>query len=554
MYGLRLTRLSHNRGPRILSGLSALVISVALFHIRPDFLPFIGVISITPIREQGRIVKSLYDVIVIGGGGSGLAAAVSAAEHGLDVVVLEKMSVCGGTTGMAVGSLTACNTSLQRAAGIHDCVADHVIDASKFATADVEARNNASLRQMFLAESAATLDWLRNMGIVFQGPNPEPPNRVPRMHNVVPGAQAYIATLQSRLLRLGGTILCNCTANQLLRNPTGVVQQVTAQLAGVPVALHTRYGVVLAAGDYANADDLIAQYKSPRFANIEGINPNSTGDGHRLAEAMGANLLNMDVTYGPEIRFVAPQKPNPLRMLPTHGPLARMVGWCLPLVPKFLIERLIKRLLVTWQHPENSLFEHGAVLLNLLGDRFCDERVWPDREIAIAAQPDKICYLLLDGQLVEQYSKWPYFISTAPRIAYAYVSDYERLRPDVTLRRATLAEVAAARSMDVRRIEASLIESHRSGRRRLEHGPWVLLGPAKAYFTTTEGGVAIDEQLRALDPQGHVIPGLYAVGQNGLGGQILWGHGLHIGWAITSGRLVGKYLAQRQATLLVQSK
>jgi hypothetical protein len=177
-----------------------------------------------------------------------------------------------------------------------------------------------------------------------------------------------------------------------------------------------------------------------------------------------------------------------------------------------------------------------------------------DREMAIAAQPDKICYLLLDGRLVEQYSQWPHFISTAPRIAYAYVSDYERLRPDVTLRRATLAEIAAARSMDVQRIEASLIESHRSGRRRLERGPWVLLGPAKAYFTTTEGGVAIDEQLRALDPQGLVIPGLYAVGQNGLGGQILWGHGLHIGWAITSGRLVGKYLAKHQATLLAQSK
>lgn len=496
-------------------------------------------------------MKSLYDVIVIGGGGSGLAAAVSAAEHGLEVVVLEKMTVCGGTTGMAVGSLTACNTSLQRAANIDDCVADHVVDASKFAAADVEARNNPALRHMFLAESAATLDWLRNMGIVFQGPNPEPPNRVPRMHNVVPGAQAYIATLQARLLRLGGTILCDCTASELIRNPAGVVDQVTAQLAGVPVDLRARYGVVLAAGDYASATDLLAQYKHPRFANIEGINPNSSGDGHRLAEAIGANLLNMDVTYGPEIRFVAPLKPNPLRLLPTHGPLARMVGWCLPLVPKFLIERLIKRLLVTWQHPESSLFEHGAVLLNRLGDRFCDETIWPDREIAIAAQPDKICYLLLDGELVEQYSQWPHFISTAPRIAYAYVSDYERLRPDVTLRRATLAEIASARGMDVQRVEASLVDADRSGRRRLNGGPWVLLGPAKAYFTTTEGGVAIDEQLRALDPQGRVIPGLYAVGQNGLGGQILWGHGLHIGWAITSGRLVGKYLAQSKASKML---
>ena len=70
----------------------------------------------------------------------------------------------------------------------------------------------------------------------------------------------------------------------------------------------------------------------------------------------------------------------------------------------------------------------------------------------------------------------------------------------------------------------------------------VLLGPAKAYFTTTEGGVAIDRQFRALDMQDEPIPGLYAIGQNGLGGQVLWGHGLHIAWAMTSGRLVGRQL------------
>ena len=46
-------------------------------------------------------------------------------------------------------------------------------------------------------------------------------------------------------------------------------------------------------------------------------------------------------------------------------------------------------------------------------------------------------------------------------------------------------------------------------------------------------------KLQVLDEQGHVLPGLYAVGQNGLGGMILWSHGLHIAWALTSGRLAG---------------
>jgi predicted oxidoreductase len=78
----------------------------------------------------------------------------------------------------------------------------------------------------------------------------------------------------------------------------------------------------------------------------------------------------------------------------------------------------------------------------------------------------------------------------------------------------------------------------------------VFLGPAKAYFTTTEGGVAIDEHLRVLDAEGHTIPGLLAVGQTGLGGMILWGHGLHIAWAMTSGRLAGASVLRAESDRL----
>ena len=87
------------------------------------------------------------------------------------------------------------------------------------------------------------------------------------------------------------------------------------------------------------------------------------------------------------------------------------------------------------------------------------------------------------------------------------------------------------------------------GRPLFEDGQWFLLGPAKAYFTTTEGGAAINEQFQTLDEKGLPIPGLYAIGQTGLGGQILWGHGLHIAWAMTSGRLVGKKLAGTKTLL-----
>ena len=157
-----------------------------------------------------------YDVIVVGGGGSGLAAGLSAAEHGARVLLLEKQPFLGGTTGIAIGSFTANDTLLQRKAGIQDNLDDHAEDAGRFAPPEIEAQCDGALRRFFLGESAQTLDWLIGMGLAFHGPSPEPPNRVARMHNVVPNAKAYIATFQVRLLRLGGEILCDVAVDELV--------------------------------------------------------------------------------------------------------------------------------------------------------------------------------------------------------------------------------------------------------------------------------------------------------------------------------------------------
>lgn len=487
-----------------------------------------------------------FDVIVVGGGGSGLAAAVSAAENGASVLLLEKQPTLGGTTAIAVGSFTANRTRLQQTAGLTDSVADHAEDAGKFAPAEIEAHNNAELRHFFLEHSADTLHWLIDLGIHFHGPSPEPPNRTARMHNVVPSARAYIDTLSRRLLQLGGAIRTGSAVRELIRDHDGV-HGVVAQEADATTRYVARRGVILAAGDYANSPALIDRFKGREFAEIDGINVNATGDGHLLAEAAGARLVNMDITYGPEIRFIPPRRPALLQRLPTRGPLAALARFCSRLAPQVVVSSLARRMLVTWQHPETLLFDHGAILLNLDGQRFCDETATPARELAIARQPEKSAFILLDEQLIDQFNMWPNFISTAPEIAYAYVDDYLRLRRDVAVAGNSLAEIAARRGLSASKLETTVREYNDTaaaqGQRPLAGNRWVLLGPARSYFTTTEGGAAIDRHFRALDDGGQPIPGLYAVGQNGLGGQILWGHGLHIGWAITSGRLAGREVA-----------
>ena len=501
-------------------------------------------------------VNDEYDVIVVGGGGAGLASGVSACEQGLRVLLLEKLPKLGGSTGRAIGSFTSSGTRAQRRARISDNPDDHQADAGLFGPRAYEARNNEPLRRFYFGESAATLDWLEAMGLVFHGPSPEPPNRVARMHNVVPNAKAYVAALQLRLLRLGGTIVCDAPVQELVCDG-GRVVGVAARVDGARREIRATRGVVLAAGDYTSSRTLIGRYRGERFTEVEGINPDALGDGHLLAEAVGAALVNMDITLGPELRIIPPRGATLEQLLPSRGPLLRLMGLLMPLVPGALIRWMIKRMLVTWQHPDDALLDDGAVLVNAEGLRFCDESQSPDREIAVAAQEGKIAYLLLDEALAERYSSWPHYVSTAPEIAYAYVQDYLRLRPDAAVEGPNLEVVANVRGIPsealaatVARYNAGLEEGtadahpRSQGGRPLAGSRWILLGPMKAYFTNTEGGAAIDTSLRVLDAGGQAIPGLYAVGQTGLGGMVLWGHGLHIGWALTSGRLVGRILAR----------
>ena len=238
---------------------------------------------------RDEIVSKQFDVIVVGAGGSGLAAACSAAQCGGRVLLLEKEPQPGGTTGIAVGSFTSSGTRLQQEARVDDSPQDHAEDAGNFAPPEIERRNNAALRAFFLGESAETMRWLEAMGLSFVGPRPEPPNRQPRMHNVVPGAKAYIAALQLFAQRSGAKLLCNVEVESLLQE-SGRITGAGVRFADQTSEYTAARGVILAGGDYANNADLIAKYKGERYRQIEGINPYATGAGHGLAEAVGAKI------------------------------------------------------------------------------------------------------------------------------------------------------------------------------------------------------------------------------------------------------------------------
>jgi len=480
------------------------------------------------------------DVVVVGGGGTGLAAAIAARSHGASVLLLEKNAAPGGSTAWSIGSITATGTPHQHRQGIADSPDAHCADMPLFAQG-LEARDNEPLRRILCEHVPETFAWLLALGVRFYGPMPEPPHRVPRMHNVLPNSRSYIYHLERHARRIGVEIRCGTAARRLIQDHG----RVTGVETDAPAHIRARRGVILAAGDFTSGAELKRRFISEQAAKIEGVNPTATGDGQAMALEVGARIVNGDLALGPEIRFVPPRRDTLVRRLPPWPALASFMAWSLDHMPPALLRPFAMSFVTTALAPSPALFEAGAVLVNRRGERFCDEFDAP--ALALPDQPDKQAYILLDETIARKFSAWPHFISTAPGVAYAYLADYRRNRKDVFHRAPTLAGLAGKIGVPVAALEQAVQAAPGSNRPPLGQAPFYALGPVRSVFVHNEGGLAVDLEHRVLGPDDQPIPGLFAAGATGQGGLLLKGHGHHLAWAFTSGRRAGRIAATAEA-------
>lgn len=247
------------------------------------------------------------DVVVVGGGGAGLAAAAEARELGRSVILVEKEAKLGGSTAWSVGSISASRTPEQQSAGIVDHPDYHFEDLETLA-GPLANRDNRDLRRLLVDNITQTLAWLRGMGLVFVGPNVEPPHRVARMHNVVPNSRAFPYLLGRYCRKLGVDIRLGATATRLVVDGARIGGVAVRWKDGSTSAIQARAGVVLAGGDFSASAEMKQQYAGPATAALEAVNPAATGEAIRLGLAAGARLVNGDIVRGPILRFVPPQE------------------------------------------------------------------------------------------------------------------------------------------------------------------------------------------------------------------------------------------------------
>lgn len=261
------------------------------------------------------------DVVVVGSGAAGLAAALAAQEQGAKVVVAESESVVGGASRLSAGMMIGADTQLQRAAGLNDDpdgLYHEYIFANQFLIKPGIARRIAR-------DSGPAIDWLVELGVRFF---PEPMQgggeRVARSHvpdgGDVPGGQHVIDVLNRRCRELGIEVALGNRVDRLLERGGAVVGVVAG---GEDLEAGA---VVLATGGFGANKALIAEHL-PSLAHygdlVFYIGPDgSRGDALALGAQVGANTVGHDV-YVP---LLSPK-------LDTREFGAYMPGWLLLLGP-----------------------------------------------------------------------------------------------------------------------------------------------------------------------------------------------------------------------------
>jgi urocanate reductase len=246
------------------------------------------------------------DVVIVGSGG-GLAGAITAAEAGLDVIVLEKENRVGGSTALHSGVI-ACGggTSLQEAAGITDTPEAY----AKFLLACAKGQANEELVTTLATELRDTFEWLVELGVPFStenmyytGPEEEPycaDVTPPVMHGVLvvapdqPMGGPFIHSfVEKKAKELGVRLLMETPATKLITNSDGEVIGVVANSGGNSINIKARKGVILAGGGMCNNPEMLAQYMRYGAQRIAYGGKGSTGDTIKMAQAVGADLVNM---------------------------------------------------------------------------------------------------------------------------------------------------------------------------------------------------------------------------------------------------------------------
>lgn len=250
----------------------------------------------TGSKTEGKDVEYETDVVVLGGGIAGVAAAVEAQENGADVILLEKMPVTGGSTAMSGGLILAAESSISKKLGNTDTwqeLADYWYKVS-------EEKADKEYIELAAKMSGENIDWMIENGVdmkeeltkLHSSHEFEFGHRTAGYDDVPAGGGAgFTKPLTEKIKENGGQVLTQTPALELIVED-GVVTGVKAtNNNGDNITIKAK-AVVIATGGYAASAEMMNEY-SPYVKGadqVHGGNTGNTGDGITMGKQVDAQM------------------------------------------------------------------------------------------------------------------------------------------------------------------------------------------------------------------------------------------------------------------------
>jgi succinate dehydrogenase/fumarate reductase flavoprotein subunit len=460
-----------------------------------------------------------HDVVVVGQGVAGGAAAIEAARAGADTVVLERMTRGGGATALSTGiTYFGGGTPIQKACGFEDSLAEMQAFVALAAGAQADPERVA----LYCENSLEHFEWFRDLGVEFREsflddkvthpltddcltysgnedcwPFCEQTRPVPRGHKPAREGEAGGYLMEAVLagtLAAGAQVVNECRVERLVCAPDGRVVGVAGSRERAPYFVKARCGVVLATGGFIMNKPMVAKH-APQLlqCNYPVATEGDDGVGIRMGVAAGADAVNMS-----------------------------------------------EGLVLNAYYPPSSHLK--GVLIDGLGRRFVNEDAYLGRtSAAIIERAEGRAFLIVDDEI---HGRTQAFHKVA-----AVEESFEALGAALGLPPGVLPATMEHYNACAARGEDPLFHKQPKYLRPLIEPPFGALDCSTAgsiFGVFTLGGLAVSAHGEVYDPEGEPIAGLYAAGRCTAGlpreGRT-YASGLSIGDASFFGRLAGRSAA-----------
>jgi urocanate reductase len=461
------------------------------------------------------------DLLIVGGGGAGMVATIRARESGIDVILLEKMSFLGGATSISGGAMIITGSQLQKDYGVSDDTPEALFADNMENGHDL---NDPDKLLLYAQNIGETTDWLHDtVGVAFREGelNFRAEHSINRVADFEGSAAGVTKTLREQTDASGATVMMETRAESLIVEDGAVVGAKALAADGTVYEIRAK-AVLLATGGFGANQELLPDALKPVLYYGP---PSSTGDGHIMAQSLGAKFQMME--YGKIY-------PNGVEIAPNIG--------------KSTI------------NANRAAIAASGIIVGKDGNRLWDEMgTNKDLLAVLQQQPDQTMYFFMDQVSFDAFKTGLSNTGITEDNVTAWLAN-NGSEPPLFAHGETVDEVAAVAGIDAAQLNATIeryngfVEAgvDEDFARRAEYlsakigeGPYYIV-EQKPRFATTLGGVCATDNFEVIDEADQPIPGLFAAGEliGGVQGDDS-PPGSNVGWALTSGRMAAEYIVEQ---------